>query len=63
MGHASHRELRRPRSRQLHGVRELCAACGAPIRPHAADLPFCAPCRDWARQESLTEQDDLGAGD
>jgi hypothetical protein len=63
MGYASNRELRRQRSRPLHSSRVLCTSCGAPIRPHSADLLFCDACRDWARQANLAEQDDLGAGD
>lgn len=63
MGHASNRELRRQRSRQLYSARSLCTSCGASIRPHSSDLHFCDTCRDWARQANLAEQDDLGAGD
>ncbi len=32
-------------------------------RPHAANLPFCNACLNWARQSNLAEWDELGAGD
>jgi hypothetical protein len=64
MGETSNREPRRLwRANENNRSRVPCASCGAPARPHSADLPFCNTCLDWARQTSLAEQDDLGAGD
>jgi endogenous inhibitor of DNA gyrase (YacG/DUF329 family) len=61
MGHTSNREPRR--LWRGDRARVPCASCGAPARPHSADLPFCNTCLDWARQKNLMEWDELGAGD
>ena len=59
MGYSSNREPRR-HWKEAHRMRVPCASCGAPARPHSADLPFCNTCLDWARQRNF---DELGAGD
>lgn len=63
MGHMSNREPRRQRYSERQRARVPCASCGAPVRAHSAELPFCYACLDWARQTSLAEWDELGAGD
>jgi hypothetical protein len=61
MGYTSNREPRR-RWKDAR-MRVPCASCGAPARPHSAELPFCNTCLDWARQSNFVEWDELGAGD
>jgi hypothetical protein len=61
MGYASNREPRRRSTTDRHRNRVPCVSCGAPARLHAAELPFCNTCLDWARQSSLAEEDELGA--
>jgi len=63
MGYSSNREPRRKWSTERSRARVACASCGAPARLHAAELPFCTTCLDWARQSNLAESDDLGVGD
>ena len=54
---------REPRRLWNNRARVPCASCGAKTRPHAANLPFCDACLEWARQSSLADWDELGAGD
>lgn len=63
MGYTSNREPRRRWREDSHRARVPCASCGAPARPHSAELPFCYACLDWARQHNFSDWDDLGAGD
>jgi endogenous inhibitor of DNA gyrase (YacG/DUF329 family) len=63
MGYASNREPRRRWKADEHRTRVPCASCGAPARPHTADLPFCNACSDWGRQGHLAEWDELAAAD
>jgi hypothetical protein len=64
MSQSSNREPRRLwKSMESNRARVPCASCGAEARPHAANPPFCSECLDRARQSSLAEWDELGAGD
>ena len=64
MGQSNHREPRRLwKSAETSRARVPCASCGATARSHAANLPFCNACLDWARQISLAEWDELVACD
>lgn len=64
MGQSNNREPRRLwKSMETNRARVPCASCGASARPHAANLPFCNACLDWARQSNLAERDELGVGD
>ena len=64
MGQSNNREPRRLwKSMERNRAHVPCASCGAEARPHGATPPFCRACLDWARQSSLAESDDLGAGD
>jgi hypothetical protein len=63
MTYASNREPRRRWRTEAQRGREPCVSCGARARLHSAELPFCAACRDWTRQETLDEWDELGTGD
>jgi len=57
MGYASKREPRRRRQPDPQRARVPCAACGAPTRPPAPDLPFCNHCLDAARHRSFARSD------
>lgn len=63
MGYTSNREPRRHWKADKHRMRVSCASCGAPARPHSAELAFCHTCLDWARHSNLAEWDELGVGD
>jgi hypothetical protein len=64
MGQSNNREPRRLwKSTESNRARVPCASCGASARVHAANLPLCNACLDWARQSNLAEWDELGAGD
>jgi endogenous inhibitor of DNA gyrase (YacG/DUF329 family) len=67
MGQSNNREPRRLwKSTETTRARVPCTSCGATARSHAANLPFCDACLDWANQSRATqsnvlEGDEVGA--